>query len=63
MNAFRVALRDELTEQQRTYVVAYNYERLTMEEIADRLSVNKSKQQGYEAPGACAALCQPSLFG
>ena len=42
MNAFRVALRDELTEQQRTYVVAYYYERLTMEEIADRFSVNKS---------------------
>lgn len=42
MNAFRVAIRNELTEQQRTYLMAYYYERLTMEEIARQFSVNKA---------------------
>lgn len=42
LNAFRVAIRDELTEIQRTYIMAYYYERLTMEEVAERFSVNKS---------------------
>ena len=42
MNAFRVAARDELTEQQRTYIMAYYYNRLTMEEIAEQFGVNKS---------------------
>lgn len=42
INAFRVAVRDELTEQQRTYIVAYYYDRLTMEEIAEKFAVNKS---------------------
>ena len=42
MNAFRVAARDELTEQQRTYIMAYYYNRLTMEEITEQFGVNKS---------------------
>lgn len=42
VNAFRIALRDELTKQQRTYITAYYYEGLTMEEIAEKFSVNKS---------------------
>jgi len=42
MNAFRVAIRDELTEQQRTYIMAYYFERLTMEEVSERFAVNKS---------------------
>lgn len=42
INAFRVAVRDELTERQRTYIMAYYYERLTMEEIAEKFAVNKS---------------------
>lgn len=42
MNAFRVAVRDELTEQQCTYIMAYYFERLTMEEVSERFAVNKS---------------------
>lgn len=42
MNAFRVAARDELTEQQRTYIMAYYYDWLTMEKIAEQFGVNKS---------------------
>lgn len=42
LNAFRVAITEELTEQQRTYIIAYYYERLTMDEIAERFAVNKS---------------------
>lgn len=41
-NAFRVAIRNELTEQQRTYIMSYYYDSLTMEEIARQFSVNKS---------------------
>ena len=42
INAFRIAVRNELTEQQRTYIMAYYYDRLTMEEIAEQFTVNKS---------------------
>ena len=42
MNAFRIAARDELTEQPRTYIMAYNYNRLTREEIAGQFGINKS---------------------
>ena len=42
INAFRVAVREELTDQQRTYILAYYYEHLTMGEIAQKYAVNKS---------------------
>lgn len=42
LNAFRVAVIEELTEIQRTYIVAYYYDRNTMEEIAEKFAVNKS---------------------
>lgn len=42
MNAFRVAVHNELTEQQRTYIMAYYYNRLTMKEIAKQFAVNKA---------------------
>lgn len=42
INAFRIAIRDELTERQRTYIMAYYYDHLTMEEIAEKFAVNTS---------------------
>ncbi len=42
LNALRVALVEELTEQQYAYIVAYYYDQNTLEEIAKRFSVNKS---------------------
>ena len=42
LNAFRVAVTEELTEQQRTYIVAYYCECYTMAEIAEKFAVNKA---------------------
>ncbi len=42
INALRVALVEELTEQQHAYIVAYYYDRNTQEEIAKIFSVSKS---------------------
>lgn len=42
INALHVAIAEELTGQQRAYILAYYYDRNTQEEIAKKYSVNKS---------------------
>ncbi len=42
LNALRVAIVEELTEQQHAYIVVYYYDQNTLEEIAKKFSVNKS---------------------
>ena len=62
MNAFRVAARDELTEQQRTYIMAYYYNRLTMEEIAEQSTVSRTIKRAEQRLQRVLRYAHPRLL-
>lgn len=67
INATRVAIRDELTEIQRTYLMEYYQDKLLMREIAERHGVNtatvsRSIQKSEQQLKAVLRYAHPRLL-